>query len=85
MFSMRKARTWKEHMELLEYLTDHTFKEAAPHFKVSEPAIRSWLHRLVNQIVESQAALNRVRNLQKISARVRKLTTKGTIPEEDEE
>lgn len=84
-FSMRKARTWKEHMELLEYLTDHPIKSASTQFHISEPAVRSWLYRLTNQIAETQAALNRIRNLQSRSARIRKLTTKGTIPKEEEE
>lgn len=85
MFSMRKARTWKEHTELLEFIMDHTFKETATHFKISEAAIRSWKYRLVNQIAETQTALNRIRTLQRISPRVRKLTTKGTIEEEEKE
>lgn len=81
----KKKRTWQEHAALLEFLIDHTIKEAATHFNKSEAAIRTWLYTLRKIIVTEQAALNRIRNLQKISARVRKYTTSGAIREEDKE
>ena len=82
---MRKARTEQENLEFLEQLVHQDMKDAARHFKISESAARSWLYRLRKQIVTQQIYLNRIRSLQKMSPRVRKFTTMGSIPEIDED
>jgi len=81
----QRKRTWKNHLELLEYLADHDVKDAAQRFKISEPAVRTWLYKLRRQLKEEQASINRIRALQKRSPRVRKLTTPGAVPEGEEE
>lgn len=78
-----KKRTWEEHTALLEYLVDHTVKEAATHFNKTEAAIGTWIYTLRKNLVTEQAAINRIRTLQRISARVRKYTTSGKIKDED--
>jgi len=80
-----KKRTWEDHMKLLEYLVDHTVKEAATYFGKTEAAIGTWLYTIRKNLTLEQTALNRIRNLQKISARVRKYTTSGAIRDEDRE
>jgi len=85
MMPKQRKRTWKDHLELLEYLANHDVKDAAQHFKISEPAVRTWLYKLRRQLKEEQASINRIRTLQRVSARVRKLTTPGEVPKEEEE
>lgn len=80
-----KKRTWEEHTALLEYLVNHQVKEAAAHFNKTEAAIGTWLYTLRKNLVTEQAAINRIRTLQRISTRVRKYTTSGAIREEDKE
>lgn len=81
----RKKRTWPEHQALLEYLVDHSLKEAAQHFSVTEAAVRTWLYKLRHNLRQEQAAINQIRTLQRISPRVRKLTTCGGVPDQEEE
>lgn len=87
----KKKRTWEDHMKLLEYLIDHTIKEAATYFgknqnwKNGEAVIGTWIYTIRKNLTLEQTALNRIRNLQKISARVRKYTTSGAIKEENKE
>lgn len=80
-----KKRTWREHTELLEFLSNHSVKEAAVQWGLTDAAIRSWLYSLRKNIAETQTALNRIRTLQRISARVRKFTTIGTLETSEEE
>lgn len=92
-----KKRTWAEHIELLEFLVNHTVKEAATHFqklgniktdsKNPEASIRTWLYTLRKNLAGEQAAINKIRTLQRISTRVRKFTTIGSLEQtgEDEE
>lgn len=83
-----KKRTWDDHYELLEYIAQHSTKDAAAHFselegkEVTVNAIRQRIYAAAHQIKEVQAKLNKIRTLQRISARVRKLTTVGTLEEE---
>lgn len=92
-----KKRTWNNHIELLEFLVNHTVKEAATNFqklgqiktdsKNPEASVRTWLYTIRKQLAEEQAAINRIRTLQRISTRVRKFTTIGSLEQtvEDEE
>ena len=80
----QKKRTLEDDLNLLEYLQNHEIKEAAMQFHTTEPAIRAWLHRLRKRIVRLQTFLNRVRTLQRISSRIRKLSSLGSVPEEAE-
>ena len=81
----KKKLSWKDHTQLLEYLTEHSVKSAAIHFKLSQGAIRNRLHNIRVKLQDTQTALNRIRILQKISPRIRKLTTIGGVPEIDME
>jgi transposase len=81
----KKRRTLEDDLALLEYLQNHEVKEAAPQFKTSEAAIRAWLNRLRKRIVRLQTFLNRVRTLQRISPRIRKLSSIGGVPSEEAE
>lgn len=78
----RKKRTLEDDLALLEYLQNHEIKEAAVHYQISEAAIRAWLHRLRKRIVRLQIFLNRVRTMQRISSRIRKLSSIGEVPPE---
>ncbi len=77
----KKKRSWKDHADLLEFLIDHDVKDAAAHFGISQDAVRTWLYKLRYQLRDEQAAINKIRTLQRISPRVRKLTTCGKVPE----
>lgn len=78
-----------DYLELFEYLKDHTFKEAAAHFSkregrpVSEGAVRSRSSRGAKAFAEAQTELNKLRTLQRISRRIRKITTLGAIEKTD--
>lgn len=85
MRTVHKKRTWTEDLEIIRYLDDHDVKDTAQHFKTTEGAIRAWLHRIRKRIGLLQGWLNTVRSLQKSSPRIRKLTTDGSISEEDKE
>jgi hypothetical protein len=80
----KKKLTWEDHQKLLEYLSDHSVKQASHQFKLTEGAIRNRLYTIRNRLSHEQAAINRIRTLQRISARVRKYTTKGSIEPEEE-
>lgn len=79
----KKKLTWQDHQQLLEYLIDHSVKQASQQFKLTEGAIRNRLYTIRNKLSEEQAAINRIRTLQRISPRIRKYTTKGTIAPEE--
>jgi polyribonucleotide nucleotidyltransferase len=81
----KKKRTLEDDLALLEYLQQHEVKEASVQFKTSEAAIRAWLSRLRKRIVRLQIFLNRVRTMQRISPRIRKLSSIGGVPPEEEE
>jgi hypothetical protein len=81
----KKKRTLEDDLLLLEYLRNHQVKEAAPQFKTSEAAIRAWLNRLRKRIVKMQTFLNQVRTLQRVSPRIRKLSSIGGVPPEEVE
>jgi hypothetical protein len=81
----KKKRDLENDLELLEYLTNHEVKQAAVYFKTTEPAIRAWLNRLRKRIVKMRDFLTRVRTLQRKSDRVKKFTTIGSIPIQEEE
>lgn len=81
----KKKRSWKDHAALLEFLVDHDVKDAAAQFGISQEAVRTWLYKLRHQLRDEQAAINKIRTLQRISARVRKLTTCGEVPEPEPE
>jgi hypothetical protein len=80
----KKKLTWQDHQQLLEYLIDHSVKQASLKFKLSEGAIRNRLYTIRNRLSDEQTAINRIRTLQRISPRVRKYTTKGSITESEE-
>lgn len=85
-----KKRSWDDHITLLEYIATHTTKAAAIHFTklekkdVTVNAVRQRLYSAAKQIKEVQEKLNKVRTLQRISPRVRKLTTIGSVPEDED-
>lgn len=81
---MRKERTWQEHIEMLKQLSQHTTKELAQKYEISESAMRGWIWRLNKKIAETQTALNIIRNLQKNDKRIRKFTTNGALPNIEE-
>lgn len=81
----KKKRTHADDLALLEYLMHHEVKEAAPQFQTSEAAIRAWLNRLRKRIVKLQSYLNQIRTYQRISPRIRKLTSIGGVPQTIEE
>ena len=81
----KKKRTLEDDLSLLEYLQNHQVKEAAVQYKTTEPAIRAWLNRLRKRIVRLQIFLNKVRTMQRISPRIRKLTSIGGVPPEEVE
>jgi hypothetical protein len=85
MRTVRKKRTWAEDLEIIRYLDEHDVKDTAQHFKTTESAVRSWLHRIRKRIRLLQDWLNRVRVLQKNSPRIRKLTTDGSLSAADRE
>ena len=82
----RKKRTLNEDLELLEYLAQHTVKETAIKNGVTEPSIRMWLNRYRKRLAKLESYLSHVHTLQKKSARIKKFTTIGSVPEslEDE-
>jgi hypothetical protein len=80
----RKKLTWQDHYELLLYLVDHSVKQAAGHFGLTEGAVRNRLYNIRKKLQQTQAAINKIRNLQSISTRIRKFTTIGGVPEDDE-
>jgi transposase len=83
----RKKRTLQEDLNLLEYLAEHTVKDAAAKYGVTAPSIRMWLNRYRKRLSKLESYLARVHALQKRSARIKKFTTIGSVPEtlEDEE
>ena len=83
--SKKKKRKLDNDIELLEYLSNHEVKEAAIYFKTTEPAIRAWLNRLRKRIVKMRDFLTQVRTLQRKSDRVKKFTTIGSLPIQEEE
>jgi len=93
---MLKAEKWKiaqQDLELLEYMADHSVKQAALEFpkrwgkqwEDSEGAIRGHLHRIRTRIMRFQYYLNHIYSLGKRSPRVRKLTISGALDNEEEE
>ena len=84
-----KKQTWAAKLNLLEYLASHTYKQAADAFSktegrpISEAALRTRTNKISHEIKEMQTTMNRVRTLQRVSPRIRKLTTVGTIEDED--
>jgi len=84
---VRKKYTDEDELKLLDYLMHHSIKDASVLFKISEGACRQWLYRIRKKIMAGQAYLNRIRTMQRISSRVRKLTTSADYepePKEDE-
>lgn len=51
----------------------------------AEANARSWLHRIRVKVKRMQTYLNTIYALQKKSARIRKFTTSGALPKENEE
>jgi hypothetical protein len=51
----------------------------------AENNARGWLHRIRQRVTRCQNYVNKIRALQKQSPRIRKLTTSGKLPEEEEE
>jgi hypothetical protein len=80
----QKKLTWEDHTQLLEYLLDHSLKQASLKFDITEGAIRNRLYNIRKKLQAEQAAINRIRTLQRISPRIRKMTTIGGVPEEEE-
>ena len=81
----QKKRTWDEDIAILEYLVHHDVRDTAHEFKMTEGAVRAWLHRVRKRITHLQNRLNKIRAMQKSSPRIRKLTTDGSVVEEEEE
>lgn len=82
--AQKKKLSWKDHQTLLEFLVSHDVKQASQHFKISEGAIRNRLYNIRKQLSETQAALNKIRTLQRVSPRIRKYTTQGKIVPDEE-
>lgn len=78
-------KTDTELLEFLELCANKQLKEVANILDITYDAVKQRLQRGRDKIVDYQTFLNRVRNLQKRNPRFRKLTTKGSIPEESEE
>jgi hypothetical protein len=64
---------------------DHDVKDAAVQCGIRQEAVRTWLYKLRHQLRDEQSAINKIRTLQRISPRVRKLTTCGEVPEPEPE
>ena len=81
----KKKLTWADHTQLLEYLVDHTVKSASAQFGITEGAVRNRLYNIRKKLQAEQAAINRIRTLQRISPRIRKLTVIGGVPLDEED
>jgi hypothetical protein len=72
----------------IEFLKDVAIMEmglVAQKWKMSDGAARAWLHRIRIRVTRCQNYVNRIRVLQKAYPRIRKFTTSGQLPEEEEE
>jgi hypothetical protein len=78
-----KKLSWADHENLLEYLVDHTVKQTANHFSLSEGAVRNRLYLIRKRLNEESRAINKIKKLQRISDRVKKYTLTGAILEEE--
>lgn len=88
---MKKRRTLEDDLKLLEFLVDHDVKDVGQFFKMpdgrpmTEGAARSWLYRIRKRISRLNMFTGRLRTLQRISPRIRKLTTDGAVERETQE
>jgi hypothetical protein len=80
-----KKLSWTDHEILLEYLVDHTIKQTAAHFGLSEGAVRHRLFSIRQRLTEEKKAINRIKKLQMISDRVKKFTLTGALLEDEAE
>lgn len=78
-------KTDKDLLEFLELCANKELKDVAAMLGISYDAVKQRLQRGRDKIVDYQTFLNRVRGLQKRNPRFRKLTTKGSLPEETDE
>jgi len=69
-------------LDLLKDVAVKEIKAIAVERKMTETAVRAWLYRIRKRITRWQNYVNRIRALQKHSARVRKFTTAGALPED---
>lgn len=83
-----RKRTLEDDLNLLEFLVDHDVKDVGQRFKMNdgrpmtETAARSWLYRVRKRISRINTFTGRLRTLQRISPRIRKLTTDGSVTRE---
>ena len=79
-----KKLSWADHETLLEYLVDHTVKQTANHFSLTEGAVRNRLYLIRKRLTDEAKAINRIKKLQRVSDRVKKYTLTGAILEDEE-
>lgn len=82
---IKKKITWKEQTELCELLMSNEIKVVAQKLGITVGAVYNRLNTLRDTLEETQASINRIRTLQRISPRVRKFTTKGNLRKDAEE
>jgi len=86
--TVKKKRTLEDDLILLEFLVDHDVKDVGQKFRMAngqpltETAARSWLYRVRKRISRINRFTGRLRTLQRISPRIRKLTTDGSVNRE---
>lgn len=73
----------KKDLEFLEDIAGAEIKLVAQRRKITEGAARAWLHRIRKRIERYRWYINNIQNLQKKYPRIRKLTTRGNVREED--
>jgi hypothetical protein len=91
MTKQRKHRDFHDIVKFLFFIKDHDLKDA-PMSGVKMPdgapltvtAARSWLFRIRKLNAELDWYVGQLRTLQRISPRIRKLTTAGNIRETDD-
>lgn len=88
---MQKDRSLHDIIDFLYFVKDHDLKDAPTSgFKMrndkplTESAARSWLFRIRKLNTEIDWYVGSLRTLQRISRRIRKLTTEGSIDKEPE-
>jgi hypothetical protein len=86
-----KDRDFKDIIQFLQFVKEHDIKDAAMSgFKMrngkplTESAARSWLFRIRKLNSQIDSYVGALRTLQRISPRVRKLTTAGNVRETED-
>lgn len=82
---MQKNKQLSKDKQILELLSQKETELVADELHISLGGLRAQLFRIRKRITEYQTYLNTIYALQRKSARVRKLTTSGALPEAPDE